>query len=380
MRIGLFADVYVPNPNGLASSVFLLARELNRLGEEAWVVAPRLKGAPAEEERTIRVPSVPVPFEGHRLGIPLLRDLPDFDLIHTHAPGPLGLWGAWIAHHKHIPHVSTLHTEFDEYAHYAPGGEWLNQKTGIVPKGVGWFFNHTDAVIAPTLPIERLARSYQITKPVHVIPTGIDAELLTQAPIPASPWPEGRRRILTVSRMGKEKSLDVVLEAFAKFARAENAHLALIGFGPEENNLRAQARALGIADRVSFVGVIPYKEIGGYYRLAELFLFASRTETQGLVLLEAQILGVPVVAVGAEGTLSGVADGESGYLVAPGDSAALAERALRLLRDPELYSRFREGALKFGHQHSARRMAEEILAVYRQAASGYFSSLEAMSR
>ena len=379
MRIGLFADVYIPNPNGLASSVFLLAQELNRLGQEAWVVAPWLKNAPAGEERTIRVPSIPVPFEGHRLGIPFVEELPAFDLVHTHAPGPLGLWGAWMAHQKHLPHVSTLHTEFDEYAHYAPGGEWLNRKTGIVPKGVGWFFNHTDAVIAPTTPIEELARRYQVTKPVHVIPTGIDGELLANAPEPASPWPEGRRRILTVSRMGKEKSLDVVFEAFAKFAQAENAHLALIGFGPEEDNLRRQAQALGIADRVTFVGVIPYQEIGGYYRLAELFLFASRTETQGLVLLEAQILGVPVVAVGAEGTLSGVADGKSGYLVAPGDSEALAERALRLLHDPDLYARFREGALEFGAQHSARRMAEDILAVYRQAASGHRTFPEAVS-
>ena len=156
MRIGLFADVYIPNPNGLASSVFLLAQELNRLGEEAWVVAPWLKNAPAGEERTIRVPSIPVPFEGHRLGIPFVEELPAFDLVHTHAPGPLGIWGAWMAHQKHLPHVSTLHTEFDEYAHYAPGGEWLNRKTGIVPKGAGWFFNHTDAVIAPTAPIEEL--------------------------------------------------------------------------------------------------------------------------------------------------------------------------------------------------------------------------------
>jgi glycosyltransferase involved in cell wall biosynthesis len=112
---------------------------------------------------------------------------------------------------------------------------------------------------------------------------------------------------------------------------------------------------------------VPYRKIGGYYRLAELFVFASETETQGLVIWEAQAMGVPVVAVGAEGTLEGVEDGKTGYLVPPKDAKALAEKALELLRDEEKRQRFSLQARAWAMERSAERIAEKIVAVYDEA-------------
>lgn len=339
-RVGLFTDVYFPNPNGVTTSVYLLLRELRRMGHEAWVIAPAHPEAPENEEGVVRVPSVAYPFyEGQQIALPSARHLPtEFELVHTHTPLTLGVWGLRIARNKNLPHVSTFHTHYEKYAHYVPGLAFLDKYTGIVPRLAKAFYNRVEVVIAPTEPVKRLAESYGIERPIRVIPTGIDNRLLEEAPLPSpSPWPEGKRRLITVGRLGKEKSFDVVLKAVAELAKEEDVFLVHIGEGPELPHLKALAKELGIADRVLFLGPVPYRKIGGYYRLAELFLFASETETQGLVIWEAQAMGVPVVAVGAEGVLEGVEDGKTGFLVPPGTSGPWRKR-------PWSFSKTRSGA------------------------------------
>ena len=350
-RVGLFTDVYFPNPNGVTTSVYLLLRELRRMGHEAWVIAPAHPEAPENEEGVARVPSVAYPFyEGQQIALPSARHLPtEFELVHTHTPLTLGVWGL-------------------RNAHYVPGLAFLDKYTGIVPRLAKAFYNRVEVVIAPTEPVKRLAESYGIERPIRVIPTGIDNRLLEEAPLPSpSPWPEGKRRLITVGRLGKEKSFDVVLKAVAELAREEDVFLVHIGEGPALPLLTALAKELGVADRVLFLGPVPYRRIGGYYRLAELFLFASETETQGLVIAEAPARGGPVVTVGAEGVLEGVEDGKTGFLVPPGDFRALAEKALELLKDEERRRRFSLQARAFALKRSAETIAEQIVAVYDEA-------------
>ncbi|WP_027882204.1 glycosyltransferase family 4 protein [Meiothermus rufus] len=368
-RVGLFTDTYLPGPNGVATSVYLLKRELRRMGHEAWVLAPEMPDVDPREEGVVRVPSVPYPFfENQRLAMPSSRYLPtEFEIFHTHTPLFIGIWGARLAQRQHLPHVSTFHTHLEKYAHYIPGVAAINKYVGIMQKVCQAFYNRADVVIAPTEPVKRLAESYEIEREIRVVPTGIDLELLQAAPLPASPWPSGQRRLLHVGRLGKEKSVDVVIRALAEIRQEQEAHLALIGMGPQEEELRQLALELGLLEHITFVGAVPYEKIGGYYQMAELFLFASETETQGLVLWEAQAMGVPVVAVGAEGTLQGVDEGKSGYLVPPGDPRALARRALELLQDEALRQRFSEGARRFADQRTARRIAEQIVEVYDEA-------------
>ncbi len=369
-RVGLFTDVYFPNPNGVTTSVYLLLRELRRMGHEAWVVAPHHPEAPEREEGVVRVPSMPYPFyEGQQIALPTSRHLPtEFELIHTHTPLTLGVWGLRIARNKNLPHVSTFHTHYEKYAHYVPGLAILDKYTGIIPRLAKAFYNRVEVVIAPTEPVKRLAEGYGIQRPIRVIPTGIDNRILEEAPLPSpSPWPEGKRRLITVGRLGKEKSFDVVLKAVAEMAREEDVLLAHIGEGPELESLKRLAVQLGIEDRVRFLGTVPYRYIGGYYRMAEVFLFASETETQGLVVWEAQAMGVPVVAVGAEGVLEGVVEGKTGYLVPPGDYRALAEKALDLLRDEDKRRHFSLQARAWAMERSAERIAERIVAVYDEA-------------
>ncbi|MGQ9692901.1 MAG: glycosyltransferase family 4 protein [Thermaceae bacterium] len=370
-RIGLFTDVYLPDPNGVSTSVYLLHRELRRMGHEAWVIAPKHPEAPDKEENVVRVPSIPYPFyEGYQVALPNRRYLPlEFELIHTHTPLTLGVWGLRIARNEGIPHVSTFHTHYEKYAHYVPGLAFLDKYTGIIPRLAKAFYNRVEVVITPTEPVRRLAESYGIVRPIRVIPTGIDTRLLREAPLPnPSPWPEGKRRIISVGRLGPEKSFDVVLKAFRRILNEVDAHLVHIGPpGPEAPRLKALAEELGIAEQVSWLGPVPYRSIGGYYRLAELFLFASETETQGLVLWEAQAMGVPVVAVGAEGTLEGVEDGRTGFLVPPQEDEALAKKALELLKGEEKRLRFAQDAETWAMERSAERIAERVVEAYDEA-------------
>jgi len=368
-RIGLFTDVYFPSKNGVSTSVYLLWRELRRMGHDAWIIAPKWPGT-ASEEGIVRVKSVPYPFfEDYRLGLPSPRLLPTrFEIIHSHVPLTMGLWALNLSQKWRVPHVSTFHTHYEKYAHYVPGLAFLDRHTHIIPRLARAFYNRVDLVITPTQPVKELVQSYRIERPVRVIPTGIDTELLERAPRPVPcPWPEGRRRVLTVSRLGKEKSLDVAMKAFAQVAEALDAHWVVVGEGPERENLEDLARRLGVAERVTFVGVVPYEAVGGYYRAAEAFLFASETETQGLVLWEAQAMGVPVVAVAAGGAIESVAPGKSGFLVPPGDVEGLAQGLRRLLSDPRLHAKLSQGARGFAQSRSATRIAEEVLEAYEEA-------------
>ncbi|MBB6099787.1 glycosyltransferase involved in cell wall biosynthesis [Deinobacterium chartae] len=372
LRIGLFTDVYLPNPNGVSTSVYLLHRELRRQGHDAWVMTPWMPDAPqTSDSGVVRIRSLSYPFfEGQRLALPRSKRLPStFDLIHTHTPLVLGMWGLQLARRQDLPHVSTFHTHYEKYAHYVPGLERIDRSTHLIPRVARAFYQRADVVIAPTDPIRDLVRSYRITRPIEVIPTGIDTPLLEASPEVPSPWPQGTRRLLTVSRLGPEKNLERVIEALAELRREHPAHLVIVGEGPQKADLEAYARRLGVGEHLTLLGAVPYREVGGYYRHAEAFLFASETETQGLVLWEAQAMGVPAVAVGAEGTLEGVLEGVSGYLVAPGDSAALAERTRRLLADPKLHDQLSRGAREFAEQRSAERIAERVLEAYERASS-----------
>jgi len=369
-RIGLFTDVYFPSKNGVSTSVYLLWRELRRMGHDAWVIAPAWPEASGSEEGIVRVKSVPYPFfEDYRLGLPSTKALPKtFEIIHSHAPLTMGFWALQLAQKWHVPHVSTFHTHYEKYAHYVPGLAFLDRYTHLIPRLVRAYYNRVELVVTPTHPVKALVESYAIERPIRVIPTGIDTELLQSAPRPdPSPWPPGRRRLLTVSRLGKEKNLDVAVRAFAEVAKRFDVHWVIVGEGPEEESLRSLIAQLDLSDRVTFVGAVPYDHIGGYYRQAELFLFASETETQGLVLWEAQAMGVPVVAVGAEGTLESVSHGRSGYLAPPGDAKNLADKAALLLSDESRRRRMAEAARRFALQRSATRIAEDMVAAYEEA-------------
>ncbi len=368
IRVGLFTDSFVPSPNGVANSVYLAQRELNRLGHDAYVIAPTHPEAPRDEDRVLRYPSAAYPFfDEYRISLPFGRKpLPRFDVIHTHTPVTLGVWGNALAHRRRVPHVSTYHTHIEGYTHYVPGAAMLDRRIGVARRFVHAFYDRADLVLAPSNAIASMLDAYKLRPPSRVVPTGIDIELLTGAPDPdRSPWPANTRRVLTVSRLGKEKDLPTLLQAIARLAAHIDVHLVVIGSGPDEAVLRDHAAALGIGQRVTFLGRIPYAEIGGYFRHAEVFALPSATETQSLVLLEAAALGVPTVAIRALGAAEQVEDGNTGYLTESGDVTGFTAHIAELLTDPTLRQRMSEASRVLARRRSAAAAAEQLLEAYR---------------
>jgi glycosyltransferase involved in cell wall biosynthesis len=371
LSIALFTDTFLHDPNGVASSLVLLRRELARRGHAVVVVAPSLPGRPPMEPGVVRVPSVPYPcYRTQRLAWPVGDVLPPgVDIVHAHTPFGVGLAAARVARRRQIPLVATVHVDYASYLHYVPGLAQLDRWLGLLPRLMRLVYGPADLLLSPSVAARRVAESYGTGRPVAVVPNGVDRAFLEAAPPVASPWPEGTRRLLAVGRLGREKEFGVLLEALSRLATTDDPHLVILGGGPERRGLLDRSRELGVADRLTVLPPVPFSAIGGYYREAEVLLSTSPTETQGLVVWEAQAMGVPVVAVAAGGAAEAVVHGETGFLVAPGDARAMALRVREILADEGTRRSLGEHAREWAGRGSIGAMVTDLLGAYGEAAA-----------
>jgi glycosyltransferase involved in cell wall biosynthesis len=344
VRIGLFTNNYLPFCGGVTISVETLRRGLEACGHEVWTFAPRFPGATDTDPRVVRVPSVPAAtYPEFALAVPWaprigrrVRRL-DLDVFHAHHPFLLGPAARRLARRAGRPLVFTYHTRYEKYAHYVPLTRALVESAAL---GLSTrFAAGADAVIAPSMLVRDQLRARGVTTAIDVVPTGVDLARFQPGDRAAARGtlglPADDPVLLYVGRLDREKSVDRVLLAFERIAGTlGRARLWLVGQGKETEALRRLATRLTAGDRVHFAGVRAHDTLASWYRAADLFLFASETETQGLVLAEAAACGLPAVAVAAPGCEEVVLDGESGIL-AKGDPASLAEAAIGLLLDAE---------------------------------------------
>jgi len=343
VRVGLFTNNYLPFCGGVTVSVETLRRGLEARGHEAWVLAPRFPGAADGGPRTLRYPSIPAAtYPQFPLAIPYSRRLArrvralDFDVFHAHHPFLLGPAARRLARRQARPLVFTYHTRYDKYAHYVPlRRDFVEAAARLLSTR---FAARADAIIAPSAVLRDELRGRGVQAPIAVVPTGVDLARFSPgdrvAARRASGMEDGALMVLYVGRLDREKSVDRVLAAFARIAGTlPQARLVVVGHGTQADALRRMAGGLHAAARVTFAGVCAHEDLPQHYRAADLFLFASETETQGLVLAEAAACGLPAVAVDAPGCAEVVHDGDTGVLT-KGDPSALAEAAIALLVDP----------------------------------------------
>jgi glycosyltransferase involved in cell wall biosynthesis len=366
VRIGLFTNNYVPFCGGVTISVETLRQGLEARGHEVWTFAPRFPGPRHDPPRVVRFPSVPAAtYPEFPLAVPwsprIARQVTalGLDVFHAHHPFLLGPAARRLARRHGRPLVFTYHTNYEKYAHYVPLKRALVEAAAL---GLSTrFAARADAVIAPSALVRDQLRARGVTGPVAVIPTGVDLTRFRPGPGAvarhALGLPPGDPVVLYVGRLDREKSVDRVLLAFDRLAGTlDRAQLWLIGQGKETTALKRVARTLASGDRIHFAGVCGHAELPAWYQAADLFLFASETETQGLVLAEAAACGLPAVTVAAAGCDEVVRDGETGILT-KADPAALAEAAIGLLLDAD-----RRAALGA----RARQVAERLFDVEHQ--------------
>jgi glycosyltransferase involved in cell wall biosynthesis len=380
MRVLMVSDVYFPRVNGVSTSIETFRQALAAEGVEVRLVVPRYADEP-EIDGIVRVPGRVVPRDPEdrvvswtALRAAVRQEAADCDLIHVQTPFLAHYAGLSAARHLGRPIIATYHTLFEEYLqHYAPflPGEWLRGLARRLSRGQ---CNALDGVVVPSTAMRERLDQYGVSVPMHVLPTGIPMGRFTQGDRQRfrerHGLPADQPCALFVGRVAFEKNIDFLIESLVLARRdLPNLILLITGEGPAEQALHRQADALGLGGAVRFIGYLDRQhELPDCYAAADCFVFASRTETQGLVLLEAMAMGLPVVALAAMGTRDILSPGR-GCLVPQDSVAAFAAAMVRLLRDPVLRSRLSHGARDYAREWADDRLAAKLAGLYRSIAN-----------
>jgi glycosyltransferase involved in cell wall biosynthesis len=373
MRIVFFTNAYKPRVSGVVTSISLFRQGLIDAGHRVHIVAPEQGEYEDEEPYVFRLPAIDMPGEIiPSLAIPLkvpidiaLRGIRP-SLIHSHHPILMGDLAEAFARELEIPLVFTFHTRYDEYAeHYFPIAPELAGM--VVEQIVALYLEKCAHIITPTASIrDFILREYGPSAPVTIVPTPVNLsayEDLAPGRVQADLGLQGAEVLLYVGRIAGEKGLDFLLRVFARIVTERSrVRLLLVGDGPCESELKKLARELGIGDQVLFCGAVPHSEVPHYAAAADLFVFSSVTETQGLVLIEAMAAGTPIVAVEAPGSMD-ILD-EGGGLLVPQQEEVFAEAVVDLLRDRRRLEALGRQATRVVQRYTIPTATERLSAVY----------------
>ena len=380
MHIAHFTNFYLPIVNGVVRSVEAFRKELTRQGHNVFVFAQEDTDYEDESPFIFRYPSLPLPTDVDISAVIPVSNFIDkllpslkLNVIHTHHPVLLGQTAATKADALNLPLVFTFHTRYREYTHYIPLPQDVIQDflKDTVEVWLRDFMRKCQHIVIPSQSMKDiLVNEYGLQDRFSVIPTGIDLEPYKHADGDALRSREGwdnDKVLISTGRLGQEKNWTTFLQAAQKvYQEHPELRVVIIGYGPDRDELEKLSSELGIAERVTFTGKIPFSDVINYLKAADIFGFASITETQGLVTMEAMAAGLPVVAVDASGTRDIVTNGEQGYLVR-NDADALAESLIQLLDSPETMHRFSANALERAKAFDLENCAKQLVEVYEQA-------------
>ena len=388
MRIGIFTDTYPPYINGVSTSVSMLENALRKKGHQVYIVTvntENMRYKYENDEHIIRIPGVPIGIYDYRLtGVYPLKVINkikkwNLDVIHSHTEFGVGTFARIIAKQYNIPLVHTYHTMYEDYVHYITKGYFNNTSKKIVEYLTNFYCNQTATeLIVPTKKTYDLFKEkYKYTRNVHIIPTGIEVEKFYKENTDPAKLEEIRKKhglnkgdfvILYVGRLGQEKSVDVLIEAHQELAREYKAKLLIVGDGPDMDTYKNLVHKLKIDDNVIFTGKVPWTEVTLYYQIADIFATASKSETQGLTVIEAMAASLPVVAVDDESFRNVIIDGLNGHLF---DTKKEYKKYVKsFIDEPSKLQQFSKQARINADTYSSKYFAERVLDVYRLAING----------
>jgi 1,2-diacylglycerol 3-alpha-glucosyltransferase len=379
LKVLFISDVYFPRVNGVSTSVRTFRQDLGDCGIDTTLVAPDY-GVDYEdrEPNVVRVPGAGVPGDPEdrrmRWG-PLNFVLDDlereaFDLVHIHTPFIAHYAGVKFARRARIPCVATYHTFFEEYLHhYVP----------VLPRRIGRFIatgftrsqcRDVAGLISPSEPMRDVLLDYGVTTPIHVLPTGLPEDRFKRGDGARFRLEQGlppdRPLITYVGRVAHEKNIEFLVNVFAEARRQiPNAMFVIAGEGPAREPLRQLVARMGLSENTRFVGYLDRNTaLLDCYAAADVFVFASRTETQGLVLLEAMAQGTAVVSTAELGTKFVLKPG-CGAVVVQENKAEFAAAVVKVLQDAQLREELHTRGRSYAQTWSSRVLAQRLADIYR---------------
>ena len=379
MRIGMMLDMYKPYISGVTHYVTLNKRVLEQQGHTVFVFTFAGENYEDDELHVVRSPGLPLSVRETGLSLNLRyslaaqRKVRSMDVIHVHHPFLSGQLALRYARARGVPVIFTNHTRYDLYAHhYLPS---------FIPEAVSQTFLHSylpnfcqqcDLVIAPSPGTAAVLRELGVAAEMKVIPNGIDLSpfrgLGVVRPRAELGLPDGKVVLMYLGRLGPEKNLAFLLRAFSGVAAAcPEAVLALVGDGPESDNLRDQAQKSGLATRVLFLGQVPHDDVQDYLRAADVFVTASQTEVHPFSLIEAMAAGLPALGIVSPGVGDTIVDGVNGELSTP-DLAVFTAKLVRLVLDRDRRRALAEQALVTSQHFDINRTSALVFSEYERLA------------
>jgi glycosyltransferase involved in cell wall biosynthesis len=375
MNIVMLTNTYTPHVGGVARSVEAFTAEYRRRGHRVLVVAPEFANQPRDEMEVVRISAIQN-FNGSDFSLVLpvsglLTEALDAfrpDLVHSHHPYLLGMTALRVASYRELPLVFTHHTFYEQYTHYVPADSSAFKR--FVIELATRYANLCDQVFAPSDSVAALLRERGVEAPIAVVPTGVNVERFAQGD------GAGFRRMMDIplnafvvghlGRLAPEKNPAFLAEAVAAFLKSEpRAHFLLVGKGPSETDIRAILEREGVCARLHVAGILEPPHVAAAYHAMDVFAFASKSETQGMVLTEAMAAGVPVVGLDAPGVREVLRDTYNGRLLHEEDVEAFRAALQGIAQLPaERRRQLSQGAVETAEDFSMPRSADKALGCY----------------
>lgn len=391
MRIGLFTDAYLPDINGVVSSVATLKGALEEQGHTVYVISNH-KGSNIEmKDNILRLGGLELKkFYGYKMSSPfqiraekIVREM-NLDVIHVQTEAGVGIFARQMARQLHIPLVYTYHTMYEDYTHYVNplDFETVERMGRLAIRSLSKILgNHAQAVIAPSEKTKQALLQYGVTTPIYIVPTGLDLSLFDKNHLDSEKIAQIRSSlnlsdqdhvIVFVGRIAKEKTIDMPIRAVSK-SQDPHLHLVIVGGGTDEAYYQMVAKEYHVEDRVHFLGRRPKEDIPYYYAAFDAFVSASLSETQGMTYLEALATGLPIFGRRDEVLEGLLEEGQSGFYFDDEEELVKKWELFFSLSDSKR-EEMRKICISKTKPYSTKMFASKALAVYAQAIDDYHQS------
>ncbi len=384
MNIGLFSETYYPEINGVATSVYMLKSELEKRGHNCYVFTTTTPGAPEHEHNVFRVPSIPFIFiTERRVGMfyqpklaHIIKKL-NLDIIHTHTEFSLGIFGRIMAKELKLPIVHTYHTIYEDYTHYLTHFKALDSRAKAFARTYSKVCcNTVEQVIVPTEKTKELLMAYSVHKDISVVPTGIDLSKFDPSNYTLEDVTSLKERyrigaedkvMIYIGRVSQEKNIEEIIQAMPHYMKTrKNVKFVIVGSGPASEKLENLVKQLELEEYFIFTGSQPWDTIGLFYQMGDVFVSASKSETQGLTYIEAMASGLPVVARQDKCLEDILEQGENGYTFTNREELYFGLDQILFLDKQTSYG---ENAIQMVKKYSTQEFAYQVENVYQEVVS-----------